>query len=283
MQACYELLRPTEPLSGISLHHGSAAQARILPRHDRQPAYALRRTDLPAAEPLLAELIYAAGAARRTTLGEGPAAVETAEHVLSALAGCRVVGAAVELDGPELPILDGSAQPWVQLLEPQLGVASREAARWKVVRDFEYRLEASVCRLTPSESALIECSIDFSHPLIGRQRRHWDIGDRESYIAEIAPARTFGFLKDAERLWAAGLAKGASLDSVLVFDDRGLASGELRFADEPVRHKLLDAIGDLALLGAPLAAGVVRLERPSHQLVIEALKAACADGALAHE
>ncbi|MBW2731965.1 MAG: UDP-3-O-acyl-N-acetylglucosamine deacetylase [Deltaproteobacteria bacterium] len=241
--------------------------------------FALRRVDLPGAPTQIVQLSTATGLSRRTRLGTGPEKVETAEHLLSALAGCGVVAALVELDAPELPALDGSATPWVELITPHLVSAKDPRAPWQVARRFEYRLGDSVCCLEPSAEGLVDCTIDFPHPLIGKQQRQWAVGDHGSYVTEIAPARTFGFLEDAQQLWAAGLAQGADSTSVVVFDQRGLLSGELRFSDEPVRHKLLDVIGDLALLGAPLM-GRVSLERPSHRLVVEALQQACGSGAL---
>jgi UDP-3-O-[3-hydroxymyristoyl] N-acetylglucosamine deacetylase len=184
--------------------------------------------------------------------GEGTQ-IGTVEHLMAAFAGNRIDNLVVELDGPEVPIMDGSAAPFVALIE-RAGIVAQDAARrgFKVLKPVCVSDNGASAALLPDHGFSMSFEIDFDNPLIRRQ----DIAvtlEPETFRAELAPARTFGWLDDWPRLKAAGLALGCSLDNAVVISgDRVLNAGGLRFADEFVRHKLLDALGDLYLAGGPI-------------------------------
>ena len=194
-----------------------------------------------------------------TVLGDasGPLC-STAEHLLAALRGLNVDNVMVEIDGPEVPIMDGSAAAFVDALD-QAGLTTRALPRRyiEVLKPVRVTKGAAFGELRPYEHGFrVEAEIDFDHPLIGKQALSLDI-EPDSFRREIARARTFGFMKDVSKLWSAGFALGASMENTLVIsEDRILNPEGLRFADEFVRHKVLDAIGDLALAGLPLIGGL---------------------------
>jgi UDP-3-O-[3-hydroxymyristoyl] N-acetylglucosamine deacetylase len=201
-------------------------------------------------------------------LGEGEAAVSTIEHLMAALRGLCVDNVAIDVDGPEVPAMDGSAAPFVEAID-EAGIVSLPAPRRRLVVLAPVRVAdgASWAELAPAPDGGFHLDVEISYPgtPIGRARRAVTLTEAV-FRAEIARARTFGFLRDAERLWRAGLALGASLDNTVVLDDRRALNPEgLRFADEFVRHKLLDVIGDLALAGAPIV-GAFRSYRGGHRL-----------------
>jgi UDP-3-O-[3-hydroxymyristoyl] N-acetylglucosamine deacetylase len=213
-----------------------------------------------------------------TVLGDqnGPA-VSTTEHVLAALHGLGVDNAVIEIDGAEVPIMDGSAAPFVAAID-QAGIATQTAMRRYIQVLKLVRVGKNGCygELQPHLQGLrIEADIEFDHPLIGKQSFAADIAP-DVFRRDLARARTFGFMRDVAKLWSAGYALGASLDNtVVVAEDRVLNSEGMRFRDEFVRHKIVDAIGDLALVGAPLLA-VYRSVRGGHKLnhaVVSALMA----------
>src|SRR5215475_11698759 len=214
-----------------------------------------------------------------TVLGDhtGPLC-STAEHVLAALSGLGVDNALIELDGPEVPIMDGSAEPFVAAIE-QAGVVTQLAPRRyiQVLKPVSVTRDSSFGELRPYAGGFrVEVAIDFDHPLIGRQSLELDV-EPESFRREIARARTFGFMRDVAKLWSAGYALGATFENTLVVtENRVLNPDGVRFADEFVRHKALDAIGDLALAGAPLL-GAYRSVRGGHKLNYAVLSALFAD------
>ena len=203
-----------------------------------------------------------------TVLGDasGPL-VSTAEHVLAALAGLGVDNAVVEIDGPEAPIMDGSAAPFVAAID-QVGLETLEQPRRyiKVLKPVRVALGDAYGEIRPNPRGFrIEAEVEFDHPLIGRQSLALDLRP-DSFRREIARARTFGFMRDVTTLWNAGYALGASLENTLVVSDNRILNPEgLRFPDEFVRHKILDAVGDLALAGGPLLA-TYRSARGGHKL-----------------
>jgi UDP-3-O-[3-hydroxymyristoyl] N-acetylglucosamine deacetylase len=214
-----------------------------------------------------------------TVLGdtEGPLC-STAEHVLAALSGLGVDNAIVEIDGPEVPIMDGSASFFVAAIE-QAGIATLPALRRyiRVLKPVRVVRGDCIGELRPyARGFRIEVEIAFDNPLIGRQDVAFDVTP-ESFRREVARARTFGFMSDVTRLWSAGYARGATFDNtIVVSQDRVLNAEGLRFADEFVRHKALDAIGDLALAGLPLL-GAYRSSRGGHKLNHAVLCALMAD------
>ncbi len=200
-----------------------------------------------------------------TTLTGGGWRVSSVEHVLAALYGMGIDNARVELDGDEVPALDGSAAPFVALIRAA-GIAPQGARRevFQVARRIEIRDGARRIAVDPAPHFGIDVAIDFAHPSIAQQRYRADRLDPERFERELSTARTFGFLRDAESLRVAGLARGASLENTVVLDDAGLVGdGDLRFPDEFARHKAVDLCGDLAVLGYRIA-GRVRVERGGH-------------------
>ena len=210
-----------------------------------------------------------------TTLELGERRLATVEHLLAALAGCGLTHVHLEVDGREVPLLDGSAQGWVEAIaEAGISPAATPAARRPVLEGpVALHRGNSVITATPADQFTLVGVIDFPQPAIGRQQ--WTVAlTPERFVAEIAPARTFGFREQVEQLRAAGLIQGGALDNALVCDGDHWVNPPLRFADEPVRHKLLDLIGDLALVGFPRAQ--VLVYRGSHGLHTD-LAAALAD------
>jgi len=214
-----------------------------------------------------------------TVLGHGSEGqVSTVEHLLAAFSGLGVDNALVEIDGPEVPIMDGSARQFVDALD-QAGVAELAAPRRhvKVLKAVRVEHGRSFSELRPAESGLrLDVEIDFAGEVIGRQRLGLEL-DSASFRRDLAGARTFGFLRDVERLWKAGFALGASLDNTVALDEqRVINPGGLRFKDEFVRHKMLDAVGDLALGGAPLI-GSYRSFCGGHKTNVAVLEALFSD------
>ena len=216
-----------------------------------------------------------------TTIGDADGcAIATIEHLLSALRGLGVDNAIVDIDGPEVPIVDGSAAPFVEAIESAGIVEQRRARRYlRILKPVRVDSGRSFAELRPAAAGFtLDVEIDFPSPVIGRQRRVVAL-DRATYRRDLAPARTFGFMKDVERLWKAGLALGASLDNTVAVGDADVVNPEgLRFKDEFVRHKLLDAVGDLALAGAAII-GSFRSYCGGHKLNVMALQALFADRA----
>jgi UDP-3-O-[3-hydroxymyristoyl] N-acetylglucosamine deacetylase len=214
-----------------------------------------------------------------TVLGDdGGPLCSTAEHVMAALSALGVDNVVVEVDGPEVPIMDGSAEAFVAAID-RAGIVTLDARRryLKVLKPIRVAREDALGELLPNEYGLrLEVEIDFDHPLIGRESCNIDI-DAASFRRELARARTFGFMKDVANLWSAGFALGANFDNTLVVsEDRVLNSDGLRYPDEFVRHKALDALGDLALAGAPLLA-TYRSVRGGHKLNHAVLSALMSD------
>jgi UDP-3-O-[3-hydroxymyristoyl] N-acetylglucosamine deacetylase len=203
-----------------------------------------------------------------TVLGDGSGVcVSTVEHVMAALCGLGVDNCIIEIDGPEAPIMDGSAGPYVAAID-RAGIVALPAPRryFKVVKPVRVVKGQALAEFRPYDRGFrLDVEIDFDHPLIGRQAFGIEV-EPTAFRRDIARARTFGFMRDVKSLWDAGYALGASLENTLVVaEDRVLNPEGLRFADEFVRHKLLDAIGDLALAGAPIL-GAYRSVRGGHKL-----------------
>ena len=257
------LRRPVET-SGIGLHSGVPVHLRILPA----PAGAgivFIRTDLdrfqvPAAWRNVARVSYATSLMRKGVL------ISTTEHLLSVFYSMGIDNAYVEIDNLEVPILDGSGLPFVKMIQAA-GVKSwRRARRYLRIRrpvavaDRGRRIE-----ILPADRFLLSCEVFFDHPLVGRQRLELELTP-ERYAREIAPARTFGFFHELDAMRNMGLIRGASLENAVCFDAGGVMNPEgLRFPDECCRHKALDLIGDLALIGKPLLGHVVA-ERAGHAM-----------------
>jgi UDP-3-O-[3-hydroxymyristoyl] N-acetylglucosamine deacetylase len=273
-------LRDQVVLSGIGVHSGLPVTLTIHPA-DRNTGIHFIRTRLegrPSRE-IRADIRSVTATEFATVLGDasGPL-VSTAEHVLASLRGLGVDNAVVEIDGPEAPILDGSAAPFVQAID-QVGIEFLDEPRRfiRILKSITVAIGDAVGELRPyAQGFRVEAEIEFDHPLIGRQSASFD-GRPDTFRREIARARTFGFMRDVAKLWNAGYALGASLENTLVITDSRILNPEgTRYSDECVRHKVLDAIGDLALAGAPLL-GAYRSVRGGHKLNYAVLKALMSD------
>jgi UDP-3-O-[3-hydroxymyristoyl] N-acetylglucosamine deacetylase len=262
MNAQRTLRRPIS-CTGIGLHSGNKVTLSLKPA----PAgfgIRFRRTDLgnieiPATVEHLAGINYATGLCRDAVT------VDTVEHLLSALVSLGIDNVIIELSQPEVPIMDGSAAPFVYLIN-EAGVKTLAAGRryLKVLRPLSLSRGDKRIAVYPSEHFKVTYSIAFDHPLLRHQSRTMRISE-EAFVEDIAPARTFGFLKEVEMLRQQGLALGGSLENAIVIGDTGVLNNALRFDDEFVRHKILDVIGDLALVGYPLIGHVVA-HRGGHAL-----------------
>jgi UDP-3-O-[3-hydroxymyristoyl] N-acetylglucosamine deacetylase / 3-hydroxyacyl-[acyl-carrier-protein] dehydratase len=253
----------TATVSGIGLHMGVDCTLTFRPGASGS-GILFRRIDIDGTPEIPATADAAVLTDRRTQLGSGQSAVHTVEHVLAAVAALGLDDLVIELDAPEPPIADGSAQPFLEALsragEMELpGKPDYVDLRHPVrVQDGGATYEAH-----PSPRLELEVAIDFPHPLIGRQQGCWRI-DRDVFASELASARTFGFVHEVETLRGMGLIKGASTGNAVVLDDTGVVDNELRWADEFVRHKAMDCVGDLALAGGRVRARVIA-DRPSHR------------------
>jgi UDP-3-O-[3-hydroxymyristoyl] N-acetylglucosamine deacetylase len=223
-----------------------------------------RRTDLDDFE-MEADSRNVARVSYATSLMKKGVLISTTEHLLSAFVGMGIDNAVVELDNLELPILDGSAQPFVDLIR-RAGVRKQRRPRnfLRVLRPLELQEGNKFIGVYPAESYSVSYTIDFPHPLIGRESRTLELTNGH-YLAEIAPARTFGFLHEAEVMRQQGLIRGASKENAIVLTRDGVVNPPLRFPDEFVRHKILDLIGDLALIGRRILGNVVA-DRAGHAL-----------------
>jgi UDP-3-O-[3-hydroxymyristoyl] N-acetylglucosamine deacetylase len=273
-------LRDQVAVSGIGVHSGEPVTLTLLPGDDDTGIVFQRVTsDGSLIREVRADVRAVTATEFATVLGDakGPLC-STAEHLLAALRGLNVDNVVVEIDGPEVPIMDGSAAPFLDALD-QAGLTSRALPRRyiEVLKPVRVTRDKSFGELRPyAHGFRVEAQIDFDHPLIGAQALALDI-DPKTFRNEIARARTFGFMKDVAKLWSAGYALGASFDNTLVIsDDRVLNPEGLRYEDEFVRHKALDAIGDLALAGLPLIAAYKTI-RGGHKLNHAVLSALMAD------
>jgi UDP-3-O-[3-hydroxymyristoyl] N-acetylglucosamine deacetylase len=273
-------LRDQAVLTGVGVHSGLPVTLTLLPA-EADSGIRFLRTGLPGSRDreINADIRSVTATEFATVLGDasGPL-VSTAEHVLAALRGLGVDNAVVEIDGPEVPIMDGSAAAFVRAID-RVGLEYLvEPRRFiRVLKPVSVVVGDAVAEFRPySRGFRIEAEISFDHPLIGRQTIAYD-GRPESFRRDFARARTFGFMRDVAKLWSAGYALGASLENTLVVSDSRILNPEgTRFPDEFVRHKVLDAIGDLALAGAPLL-GLYRSVRGGHKLNHAALSALMAD------
>jgi len=248
---------------GHGLHTGEPSRMTLRPA-PAYSGYVFRRTDLnhfeiPAAPQFVARVSYA------TTLMRQGVMIATVEHLLAALAGSHIDNCIIEIDSLEVPILDGSAEPFIELIEAA-GTAKLEAPRQflRVLKRVEVAEGNRRMSIAPASSFVISCLIEFPHPMIGIQRHEVAIVDGQ-FARHIAAARTFGFLNEVDALRNSGLIRGGSLENAIILTpEGGLLNREgLRFADEFVRHKILDIMGDLALFGMPIL-GHVEAERTGH-------------------
>jgi len=256
-------IRKTASVRGTGLHTGAAAEATFLPAPAGQ-GVVFRRTDLPGRPEVRARLTEVQAVERRTAIGRGEATIHTIEHLLAAVAAHEIDDLTIELSGPELPILDGSVQPYYDALaRADPGDVGGEPVVLAVSAPFTVTEGDASYVVAPANAFRLTVTIEWPHPLIGRQVGTYEVTP-EAFARELAPARTFGFTHEVAALKAKGLIKGASGANAIVLDEHGLANGgQLRWPDEFVRHKAADIVGDLALTGARIRAHVIAT-RPSH-------------------
>jgi UDP-3-O-[3-hydroxymyristoyl] N-acetylglucosamine deacetylase/3-hydroxyacyl-[acyl-carrier-protein] dehydratase len=250
-------------LAGIGLHTGATVEVRFRPAAP-DSGVTFRRADSPGQPEIAARLENVTSTDRGTTLGSGEGRVQTVEHLMAAVGALGIDNLDIDVAGPEIPILDGSFAEFFDVLH-SAGIVEQD----RPARELVVETPVTACAsggasyvVTASPALRISATIEFDHPLIRRQFGSFDV-TAEAFARDIAAARTFGFKHEAESLRARGLARGATLENAVILDEAGLASGELRFSDEFVRHKVGDVVGDLALLGRRLRGHIVA-NRPSH-------------------
>jgi UDP-3-O-[3-hydroxymyristoyl] N-acetylglucosamine deacetylase len=258
-----QTIRSAVECKGIGLHSGTSVHLRILPA-PAGTGILFRRTDLDDFE-IEASSRNVARVSYATSLMKTGVLISTTEHLLSAFIGTGIDNAIVELDNLELPILDGSARPFVEMIH-QAGIRKQRRARTylRIRRDFELREGDKFIAVYPAETYSVSYTINFPHPMIGREEYRVNLSDG-AYLREIAPARTFGFVHEADVLRQQGLIRGASTENAIVLTRDAVMNPPLRFRDEFVRHKVLDLIGDLALLGKQILGNVVA-DRAGHAM-----------------
>ncbi|HVO61009.1 MAG TPA: UDP-3-O-acyl-N-acetylglucosamine deacetylase [Terriglobales bacterium] len=248
---------------GVGLHSGAPVHLRILPAA-ADTGIVFRRADLDGFEVAaisrnVAKVSYATSLMKKGVL------ISTTEHLLSAFIGMGIDNAIVELDNLELPILDGSAQPFVEMIS-RVGLRQQRRKRTylKILRPYELREGDKFIAVYPADRYSVSYAINFPHPLIGSETLRVELSNG-AYVKEIAPARTFGFLAQQRAMLNMGLVRGASRENCIVLTNDGIDNPPLRFPDEFVRHKVLDLIGDLALLGKRIL-GYVKADRAGHAM-----------------
>jgi len=251
--------------TGIGLHSGGLVSLVLLPAPPDTGIVFVRK-DVGAAPTVTASIKNLRPTLLSTAVGVDGVQIQTIEHVLSAAAGLSIDNLFIEVDAPEIPVMDGSAAPFVDMILGA-GIVQQERPRsyLKIVRSIEVSDGDRHIAIHPASLPSITYTIDYDHPLIRRQgwTYRWS---QESFVHDIAPSRTFGFLREVEALWDAGLGLGGSLQNTLILTEDGILNeGGLRFPDEFVRHKILDLIGDLALLGLPFIGEIVAV-RSGHAL-----------------
>lgn len=269
MTRAQQTLRTPVSIEGVGLHSGQLARATFRPAPEGR-GIVFVRDDRPAVEiPAFATSALAFDHA--TTLGRGDVLIGTVEHALSAAYGLGIDNMEIEVRGEELPILDGSSLPFVRLFQAAgIERQSRRVAPLSAAEPIEISNGDKYLSIQPGKGLTITYEIDFPHRAIGRQAMTFEC-QPDGYASKIAPARTFGFTHEIEYLRERGLARGGSLQNAVVLDPENILSGPLRFVDEFVRHKILDLLGDLALLGRPLE-GRIFARKAGHALHAELVR-----------
>lgn len=255
-------LAKTIETKGIGLHTGVEVNLTLKPAPENT-GYIFVRTDLDNFE-IPASVEYISHCSYATTLLRKGVLLSTCEHLLSALRGFGVDNCFIELDNIEIPIMDGSSENWIELLENS-GITEQDSPRHylKILEKVEFEQGDRKMSIEPSDKFEIECVIDFNHPFINKQSYHFELSNG-SFGREIASARTFGFTTEIKMLREANLALGGSLENAIVLTPEGMLNETpLRFKDEFVRHKILDIIGDISLLGMPIL-GKITAEKSGH-------------------
>lgn len=264
-------IRKTVEVQGVGIHSGEKTTLKFKPAPANTGVYFIR-ADLPSRPFLKVSATNVQAVSYQTTLGGPHFQVATIEHCVSALSALRIDNIYIELDGPEIPICDGSAQFFLKALQQAEVIELDEPRKYCYITEPISFIEGDKSAyVLPYHGLRLTVTIDFPHPAIGKQTLDMEINE-QTFARDIASARTFGFLKDVEALKKAGLAKGGSLDNCIVLDDQKIVNEEgLRFANEFVRHKALDALGDLVTLEMPLMGHVV-LNKAGHDIMNKLIK-----------
>ena len=253
--------------TGVGLHTGARVEIMLRPAAPNS-GIVFHRVDLERPVSIPADALHVGETRLSSTLKHDGAAISTVEHMMSALAGLGIDNIHIDVAGPEIPIMDGSASPFVFLLQ-SAGIVEQDAPKryLRIIDTVEVRDGDKWARFEPFNGFKLDFTIDFPHPMFGTENRHVVIDFAEhSYVKEVARARTFGFMQDVEAMRSAGLALGGSLQNAIVLDETRVLNTEgLRYDNEFVKHKVLDAIGDLYLLGKPLI-GQYTAFKPGHAL-----------------
>ncbi len=251
--------------TGIGLHSGKKVKIALKPAPPNT-GVVFRRTDIDGFE-LKANENYLSKTNRATSIGKGDIFIDTVEHLMAAFVGTGIDNIIVELNSSEVPVMDGSASPYLYLIqEAGIKKLSRKRKYMRILKSLEIREDDKFVALYPSNEYRVTYRIDFDHPAIRQQEASFAVNPR-SFSAEIAPARTFGFLREVELLRRNNLARGGSLENAVILDDHKVINNPLRFADEFVRHKILDAVGDLGFLPNRLIGHMVA-SRAGHSMHI---------------
>jgi UDP-3-O-[3-hydroxymyristoyl] N-acetylglucosamine deacetylase len=268
--------RPVE-ISGIGLHTAVPSRVRFVPA-PADTGIVFRRVDLDNFE-IEAHVRNVARVSYATSLMKQGVLLSTTEHALAALYSCGIDNVYVEINALELPILDGSSQPYIEMLEKAGTRKLRRQRRYiHVKKPLEFSEGDRRIGIYPADEFRVECFVEYKHPEVGKQEVAMTV-NRDSFCRELAPARTFGFMKDFAGMQAMGLIRGGSIENAIVLDDETIMNGPLRFRDEFGRHKALDLIGDLALVGHPLKARVVA-HKAGHALHTQLVTRLLADRSL---
>lgn len=253
-------------VDGVGLHSGKPARLTFKPAPENTGIFFVRK-DIPGLPALMAKSRNVKATQMATVLGSDLFAVSTVEHCMSAVSACQIDNLYIELEGAEIPIGDGSADPFFQALRAG-GVVEQSVLRsyFLITKPVHFSQGDKYASVIPYNGFKISCTIEFPHPAIKKQKIEVDINSY-TFEKELARARTFGFMRDVEALQKKGLALGGSLDNAVVLDDEKVLNPEgLRFKDEFVRHKAMDAMGDLTMLGAPLMGHLV-LHKAGHDVM----------------
>jgi UDP-3-O-[3-hydroxymyristoyl] N-acetylglucosamine deacetylase len=276
MQHQLTIQHPVE-IQGVGLHTAVPCRVRFVPA-PADTGIVFRRTDLDNFE-IEAHVRNVARVSYATSLMKQGVLLSTTEHVLAALYSCGIDNVYVELDALELPILDGSSKPFIELLARAGTRRLRRARRFvRVVKPLELADGDRRIGIYPSSEFRVHCFVNYNHPLVGPQEVEI-IVNRHTFIRELAPARTFGFMRDFPGMQSMGLIRGGSIENAIVLDDQSILNGPLRFGDEFGRHKALDLIGDLALVGRPLLARI-EAHKAGHALHTQLVTRLLADRSL---
>lgn len=249
---------------GVGLHSGKPVKMTIYPQQENW-GIVFKRTDVTSESTVEAKISNLGDLRFSTTLEKDGVVIQTIEHLMAALSGLGLDNALIELDGSEVPAMDGSALPFIKMIL-KTGLLKQSAPRsyLRIKEPIQHRIGDRYIVAIPSNTTKITCSINYDHPLLKSQKAVFEFSPK-GFIQKIAPARTFGFLKDAEIMWKNGLALGTNLDNSIILTEDSIMNKNLRFKDEFVRHKILDIIGDFSLLKFPFL-GQIIVRKGGHQL-----------------